>query len=167
MTPEPSLVSELKAYDRLLRIRWGRHSEKFLVERYHPHSDPRLAHATPPEDTASPIRRDLYEGWREGYVHVLTVPRELCYWHFIAPELHRLDGEKQGGMKGINRQLDEQAVAQDRAEDKRIEDWSEVATDEAYERLAWMDGRRVAVTNPEPEYTDTGLGFKVVDRRRR
>ncbi len=154
MTPEPSLVAELAAYDKALRIRWARHSEKWLVERHQPASDPRLANALPPPDSATPIRKDLYEGWREGYVHVLTVARNLAHWAFIGPELSRLDSWRQGGVKAINRALDEEAVAFEAAADKKIDNYVEAATDDAYEHLAWASGRRVAME-----------GFTVTDRR--
>jgi hypothetical protein len=165
MIPDASLVRDLAAYDSKLRIRWGLHAGKFLIERHQPASDPRLANATPPSDDAPPIRKDLFEGWREGYVHVLSVPRELAHWQFIAPELARLDAWRQGGMKEINRQLDADAEKWDAQTDKQIDHWAKGATDDAYERMAWADGRRVAVTNPELEYADSGFGFKVRDRR--
>ena len=165
MTPDPSLVADLRVYDSLLRLRWGRHSEKWIIERHQPASDPRLANATPPADDAPAIRKDLWDGWRAGYVHVLSVPRELAHWQFIAPELARLDAWRQGGMKEVNRQLDAAAADWDRATDKKIDDWAEAATDDAYEHAAWFSGRRVAVTNPEPEYADSGFGYEVRDRR--
>ena len=166
MTPEPALVAEVQAYDPKLRIRWARHAEKFVIERHQPSSDPRLAAALPPPDDAPAIRKDLWEGWREGYVHVLTVARELAHWRFIAPELTRMDSWRQGGMKAISREMDEDQERWEAKTDKRIDNYVEAATDDAYEHLAWATGRRVAMTDPEPPLVDTGLGFKVRDRRR-
>jgi hypothetical protein len=164
-SPDPSLVLELVAYDKKLRIRWGRHTEKWLIERHHPHSDPRLVHALPPADDAAPIRKDLWEGWREGYVHVLTVAPELAHWRFIAPELARLDNWRRGGIQSLQRELDEDAVKFEERADKKIDNYVEAATDDAYEHMAWFTGRRVAVTTPELPLIDSGLGFKVRDRR--
>lgn len=164
-TPDPSLVRELTAYDDKLRIRWARHSEKWLIERKVQVNDERLANCLPPPDDAAAIKRDLYDGWREGYVHVLTVPREMAYWHFIGPELVRADSWRQGGFAGINDRLDKEAEDLERASDKRVDSYAAEASKEAYERLQWLQGNRFAVTNREPEYVDTGLGFSVRDRR--
>ena len=165
-SPDPSLVRELQAYDDKLRIRWATHSEKWLIERKVQVNDQRLANCLPPPDDATAIRKDLFEGWREGYVHVLTVPVEMAYWHFIGPELVRADSWRQGGFAGMNDRLDAEARAWEESKDKEVDNYVEAATDDAYERLAWLEGRRIAMTNAEPAYTDTGLGFKVRDRRR-
>lgn len=165
MTPELSLVTDLKAYDPELRIRWGRHTEKWLIERHIQCNDERLSHCLPPPDDASKIRKDLYEGWREGYVHVLTVPIEMAYWHFIGPELARADSWRQGGFAGMNDKLDEEAAEWEKQADRKVDNFVEAATDDAYERLAWLQGRRMAVSKPEPVYEDSGMGFKVRDRR--
>ena len=166
MTPDAGLVRELQAYDPQLRIRWGRHSEKWIIESHRPCKDQRLAQCAAPPDDAAAIKKDLYEGWKDGYLHVLTVPRELAYWRFIAPELARMDSWRQGGFEKINDQLDQDAVDWEKAADKRVDNYVEDATSEAYERLAWLQGRRVAVTRPEQPLVDTGLGFKMRDRRR-
>jgi len=161
MTPDASLVADLHAYDPALRVRWARHSEKWIIERHQPSSDPRLAAAAPPAEDAPAIRHDLWEGWREGYVHVLTVARELAHWRFIAPELARMDSWRQGGMSKINDELDADAVKWDRQTDKRIDSWSEAAARDAHDHIAWFEKRRISV----PDAIDTGHGFSVRDRR--
>lgn len=65
----------------------------------------------------------------------------------------------------MNDRLDEEAVEWERKKDKEVDSWAEAATDDAYEHMAWFTGRRIAVTRPEPQYVDTGMGFKVRDRR--
>ena len=154
MTPEASLVKEIQAYDPKLRMRWARHSQKWLIEHYSPCQDQRLANALPPPDNAPSMRKDLWEGWKEGYLHVLTVPVEMAHWKFIAPELARADSWRQGGWTVVNNRLDKEAELLDQQADRKIDNYVEAATDDAYERLAWLEGRRVAMD-----------GFTVVDRR--
>ena len=155
MTPDASLVHDLEAYDPKLRIRWAKHVEKWFIERKLDQRNPQLVSEQPLPESRQGLQRDLWEGWQEGYIHVLTVPLEMAHWTLIAPELARADSWRQGGWAGVNKQLDDEAVALDKKEDKRIDNWSENATDDAYEHLAWFQGRRVAMD-----------GFTVVDRRR-
>lgn len=165
-TPEPSLVADLKAYDPKLRIRWAKSVEKFFIERKLDYRNPSLISEKPLEESASPLQRDLWDAWKEGYVHVLTVPVESAHWSLIAPYLAATDSWRQGGMEGVNRRLDAEAEAAEAAKDKHIDNTVEAMTDDAYEHMAWFAGRRVAVTTPEQPLVDTGLGFKMRDRRR-
>jgi hypothetical protein len=169
MTPEPSLVTELRSYDPRLRIRWARHSERFFIERKMEHLHPDMAadRITPPADDAPPLRRDLWESWREGYLHILSVDREMAHWRFVEPELARLDSWRQGGFKAINDAADEAAVAWDKAGDKKIEDWAHAASLDAADHAGWFEKRTVSMfeRRDEVQYVDSGLGFKVRDRR--
>jgi hypothetical protein len=168
MIPDASLVTELHAYDSRLRIRWAKHVEKFFIERKMEVRNPELAadRVTPPADDAPAIRLDLWDGWREGYLHILTVPREMAHWRFIAPELARMDSWRQGGFKAINESLDQDAVAWDRATDKRIEDWAHAASLDAADHAGWFEGRTVSLYQPDKTpFTDSGQGFLVRDRR--
>lgn len=167
-TPEPSLVQDLAAYDARLRIRWAKHVEKFFIERKMDRLHPELAadRVKPPAPDGPPIRLDLWDGWKDGYIHILTVPREMAHWRFIAPELARMDAWRQGGFQELNRRLDEEAVAWDRAGDKKIENWAHAASLDAADHAGWFEKRTVSLHVPETPYVDTGLGFKVRDRRR-
>lgn len=165
MTPDPAFVRELEAYDPKLRARWAQHSEKWFIERKLEQRHPALQSEAPAPTTAKPLQRDLYEAWQQGYVHVLTVPREMMHWNLVVEHLAKYDSWRQGGMQGINRQLDAEAEQEEKSADRRIDNVVADATDDAYERLAWLSGRRVAVTDPEPVYADSGLGFKIRDRR--
>lgn len=169
MTPEASLVSDLKAYDPQLRIRWAKHVEKFFIERKMEHLNPAMAadRITPPADDAAPLRLDLWDAWREGYLHILTVPRDMAHWRFIEPELARLDSWRRGGFKEINRELDEDAVAWDRSTDKAIDDWAHAASLDAADHAGWFEGRTVSLHQSDgPAYKDSGEGYLVRDRRR-
>ena len=167
MTPEASLVADLHAYDPKLRIRWAKKSERWFIERKLDRRPTGLEHVLPPEDAAGPLRHDLWEGWRDGWLHVLTVDPELAHWHFIAPELAKQDAWRQGSFKEINRQLDEAEENHDKASDKRIDNWAEAASKDAYDHMGWFEKRTVSMhqPGPDPTYVDTGLGFKVRDRR--
>jgi hypothetical protein len=159
MTPDASLVADLHAYDPKLRIRWAKQVSKWFVERKLDRRPVGMETVLPPAPDAPALRHDLWEGWRDGYLHVLTVPVEMAHWRFIAPELARLDSWRQGGFKAINDQMDEQAADWDRATDKRIDNWSEAATRDAYDHMTWFEKRRVSV----PEIAMDG--FTVRDRR--
>lgn len=169
MIPEASLVTELKAYDSRLRIRWAKHVEKFFIERKMERLHPEMAadRVTPPAADGPPIRLDLWDAWRDGYLHVLTVPAEMAHWRFVAPELARLDSWRRGSFQEINRELDDDAVAFDKATDKRIDDWAHAASLDAADHAGWFEKRTVSLHQPEATpYVDTGLGFQVRDRRR-
>jgi hypothetical protein len=167
MTPDPSLVADLHAYDSRLRIRWARHIAKWFVERKLELRNPQLVTEKPLEESASPLKRDLWESWQEGYVHVLTVPPDLAHWQFIAPELSSSDSWRAGSMGAINDALDAREAKYDADTDKRIDNWAEAATKDAYDHMGWFEGRTVSLfqAREEPAYVDTGLGFKVRDRR--
>jgi hypothetical protein len=166
MTPDPSLVADLHAYDPALRIRWARHTERWFIEHKIERKNPKLDPQVGPDETASKLARDLWESWTDGYVHVLSVDPVLAHWRFIAPELARLDAMRQGGMKMINKILDDENEAWEKAGDKKIENWAEAASKDAADHAAWFEGETVAVRTPEEPLIDTGLGFKVRDRRR-
>ena len=166
MTPESSLVADLAAYDPKLRVRWASHTGNWFIERKLDRRPTGFEHVTPPAEDAPALRRDLWAGWREGWLHVLTVSPELCHWRFIAPELARMDSWRQGSFKAINAQLDADAEAWDAAKDKAIDHWAEGASKDAADHVGWFEKRTVSMHQPEATpYVDSGLGFQVRDRR--
>lgn len=165
LTPDVSFVRELAAYDKKLRVRWARHSERWFIERQLDQRHPQLVSEMPAPESAKPVQRDLWEAWQQGYVHVLTVGPELLHWNAVADHLAQYDSWRQGGMQAINRQFDEKDEQWDKTTDRNIDNVIEAQTDDAYEHIAWASGRRVAMTEPEPPLVDSGLGFKVRDRR--
>lgn len=167
MTPDASLVADLHAFDSRLRIRWAPLVEKWFIERKLEMRNPQLTREMPAPDTSNPIRRELYESWKEGYVHVLTVPNELCHWRFIVPELSRMDSWRAGSMQKIADELDAKEDQRDAADDKRIDNWAAAASRDAHDHIGWFEKRTVSMHQPDSTpYTDSGQGFLVRDRRR-
>ena len=106
-TPEPSFVADLAAYDASLRCRWGVHSQRWLIERKMPPRSPAWLAERPlnPFGTG-PRAKDLWAGWREGYVHVLSVDPSLLHWRLVAPALAETDRQQAGSWEALNRQMD-------------------------------------------------------------
>ena len=107
---------------------------------------------------------DLYDGWREGYVHVLTVDPSLLD-HQVFAMLRECDIWAQGGIDRMNAKLDALAAQEQQEADKQVQAFNEAASREAHDRIQWLDGNRMAMRPPEPPLVDSGLGFKVRDRR--
>lgn len=168
MTPPTEFVNELHRFDPNLRIRWGRHQSVWIIERQMPPRHKQLLAERPSPESKSDRGRDVWEGWRDGYVHVLTVAPELLENRpLVFQTLADADAWRVGGMERLAQKLDELDALQEAANDREIKNWVEAATSEAYDRLKWLQGERVAMTpTPEPPMVDTGLGFKMRDRRR-
>lgn len=164
MTPPESFVHDLRLYDDKLRVRWAIHTKKWLIERKLETRNPQYQGERPLSASRSPLARDLYDGWVDGYLHVLTVPQDLLHWRFVAPVLAQADAWRQGGMDTLNRQLEEADEAKEKAADKAIDHWAEGATSESFDRIKWLTGQRVAVSTPEPQYEQRD-GYKLRDRR--
>src|SRR6185436_10437551 len=109
------------------------HSARWFIERQLPRRNPQWLKEMP-SPWKSQKGLDLWDGWREGYVHVLTVERDLLSWNLVAAALHAAE------------------AAWEAKQDPEIANWQEGAAKEAHDRLAWMQGRRVAV--PETVRTD-------------
>lgn len=160
----PEFVAKLERFDKELRIRWGVRTALWIIERKMP-SQHRQLLSERPNPWKSLRGLDLYDGWREGYVHVLSVhPSMLDERVFEA--LSEADAWRQGGFAAIAQKLDDQDAAEEAAIDRKIKNYTQAAASEAYDRLKWLQGERVAVATPEPPLVDSGLGFKIVDRRR-
>jgi hypothetical protein len=156
--PPKTFTDELTRRDPDLRVRWGVHQAVWIIERKMPPRHKQLL-AERPTPWKSPRGLDLADGWREGYVHVLTVQKDLLHWALVAPRLDEFDTWKQGGFDAISRQLDEIEAKAEEAADRRIETWANDASSEAYDSLAWSGKRRVDVP---VEIRD---GYVVSDRR--
>lgn len=143
-TPDPAFVAALARYDALLRVRWAPRLAVWFIERKLPErSRQRLVERPNPFKSAR--GQDLYESWKEGYVHVLSVPPDMLDQR-VFDALAEADTWRQGGFDAINRQLDEAEAQREATVDREIATWSEGAASDAYDRLAWLDGRRVALT---------------------
>ena len=167
--PLPEFVRDLTAYDPLLRARWAFRQGLWYVERKTPE---RLLQklAGRPNPWKSPRGHDLYDGWKEGYCHVLTVGPDDLNWPFVQERLVFADLHYYDRIEDVNRRLDALDEAQQQAEDRKIANWVEAATNEAYDVLQWRYGNRIAMTEPaRPGYPADQVeqhdGFVVRDRR--
>ena len=143
MNAPREFVSALRTFDPELRIRWAVRTSQWYIERKLPERHRQLL-SERPNPWKSLRGFDLYDGWKEGWVHVLSVHPSLLD-HRVFQVLADADSYRQGGFEGINRQLDE-AVAKWEAEtDREIQNWNESAAKEAAERMPWLQGRRVVV----------------------
>ncbi len=145
MTPEPSFVKDLTAYDAKLRVRWGRHSERWLIER-------RLELRNPAWLAERPLnpfgvgkrKKDLWEGWRDGYVHVLSVHPSLLNWQSVAPALASTDRELAGSWEALNQQIEAADARLEAERTQTVQNWSEAAAHDAADHLFWQEGHTVA-----------------------
>jgi len=156
--PPKSFVDDLTRRDPELRVRWAVHQAVWFIERKMPPRHQQLL-AERPNPWKSPRGLDLYDGWKEGYVHVLSVERELLSWALVAPRLDQFDTWKAGGFDAINRQLDEIDAQWEAEGDRKVANWAEATTSEAYDHLKWQQKQRVDVP---VEIRD---GYVVSDRR--
>jgi hypothetical protein len=166
MTPPADLVRELKAYDAELRLRWGVHQKLFVIERKMPPRHKQLL-AERPNPWQSPKGLDLWDGWKDGYVHVLSVHPDLVQnTPLVMQEVAKGDLWRAGGTAAINRRLDAIREQEEREADRAVAHFTEAAAKEVYEDLAWASGRRVAVSTPDPLSTmEARDGYVVNDRR--
>lgn len=173
MSPQPpaSFVKDLTAYDRLLRVRWGRHSERWLIER-------KLAVRNPAWLAERPLnpfgggrrQKDLWEGWKEGYVHILSVHPSLLNWQTVAPELVRTDREQAGSWEALTQRLEAADEAMEQARERTLKNWSEDHSKEGADRLMWLEGHRHAMPHDpsgvEPsDHVEAHEGFTVRVRK--
>lgn len=181
--PPPEFVRDLTAYDATLRCRWA---PRWPTERTDTHdgvglwviekslkNEPRLLAflAGRPNPWKSPRGFDLYDGWKDGYDHVMSVHPDLLHWSIVQPRLAEFDKHRMDGWKDLNRRLDEIAEQEEAAADRQIANWSEAAASEAFNRLQWLQGNRVALTTPThpglpPEEVEQHDGFVVRVRKR-
>ena len=144
MTPMPGFVRDLRAYDPMLRVRWAQHTGQWLIERKLPPRSRQYLREQPHTWTSA-RQRDVWESWKDGYLHVAFVRKDLLHWPLVEPFLRALDREAQGGTwDQLMTAMDEadEAMEQDRLRAQQNE--IEAVTSEAYDDLAWMQKRRVA-----------------------
>ena len=168
-TAPPEFVRDLTAYDRELRVRWGHHRGLWIIEARMPERLLALL-AGRPNPWKSPRGLDLYDGWKDGYDHVMTVHRDLLHWSYIEPRLAAADKFRRDRLEDANRRLDEIQEAADKAADRKTANWLEDATNEAYDALQWRLGNRLAMTEPAApgfhgEHVEQHDGFVIRDRR--
>lgn len=122
-------------YDRFLRLRWSLDEYgKYILERK------TRWMAFPNERPAS---KDRCVGLSQGYRKVFTFwPNEIQY---VLQSLRRTDVQRLGGAKKLAADLETAEAKVEELMDRRHNTDREAAGGEAYERLAWLEGRRVAM----------------------
>ncbi len=146
MNPPREFVSALRAFDPELRIRWAVRTSVWYVERRLPERHRQLL-SERQNPWGSQRGFDLYDGWKDGWVHVLSVHPTLLD-HRVFEALAAADSHRQGGFEGINRQLDEIDAQWEKDTDREIQNFNESAAREAHDVLQWRLGNRVAVHSP-------------------
>jgi hypothetical protein len=166
MTPDPSFVADLQAYDPTLRVRWARHRACWSIEKRVRERMPDYLAMEPNHIGRSDAAKDLWESFIDGYLVVLSVHRTLLHWRLVAPELHKFDMHAAGGVEAINRALDAEAEAKEAAADRAVDRFVEAGSRDLHDRIAWDDGRRVSGYDPDPyAHFEQADGFKIYDRR--
>lgn len=127
------MAREWRTYDRFLRLRWSLDEPgKFILERKTRYLDD------------YPFRRgtDRQIQLKDDYRRVVLVePRELG---FVNAHLRRTDIQRLGGANLLAARMQQAEDSWVSAQDKGMRDVFDAAGSEAYERLAWLEGRRVA-----------------------
>ena len=130
---------EWQRIDRFLRLRRSQDEPgRYVLERKTRYTDY-------PVDR--PTRRDRCIQLAHGYREVFRFwPNEI---QFVLPSLLQSDIQRQGGAKALAQRLD----SLDEAEETRLTRGRlsafEAVSGEAYDHLAWAEGRRVAVGTPK------------------
>ena len=143
--PPEGFARDLRGYDPLLRCRWARHQQIWFIERKLPgERHPQWFAERPSPWGTSKRSLDLWEGWKEGYVHVLSVPPALLHWRLVQEELVRCDAERAGGFAALNAELDAEEAKWQAAVDRERMNFCEAAARESHDRIQWMSGNRIA-----------------------
>lgn len=148
MTPDPSFVRDLQAYDPKLRVRFGKHSERWIIERKMEVRNPAWL-AERPLNPFGPGKRkkDAWDGWRQGYVVVMMVDPSCLNWQMVAPQLARTDLEQAGSWEAINQQIEAADAKLEAERERTVKNWSESAAKDAADALQWGFGHTVATAH--------------------
>lgn len=131
---------EMHKFDPLLRVRLSKvQPEFYLVERKATRES--LCRVPPKE------RRGI-DAWvrdKDGFVHVMKVRRDLLNQYvFLELRAHDMWQFKHSGW--FADQLEAQEAREQEAVDRRQHTILQDQAGEAYEQLAWREGRRVAIS---------------------
>lgn len=130
---------ELHKFDPLLRVRLSKvQPEFYLVER---------KAARESKCVVPPKERRGIDAWirdKDGFVSVMKVRRDLLSHEvFLELRAHDMWQFKHAGWYADK--LEEQEARQDASKDRHQSDVLQAKASEAYDQLAWREGRRVAV----------------------
>lgn len=157
-------TDKLRRFDPELRCRWAHRTKLWMIEKRMPLNHPQLVREKPnPWRSARGL--DIYDGWQQGYIHILSVHPTMLDDR-VFEVLREADTWRAGGIAKFNKQMDEAIATERKAEDRAIQNWNESASREAHDMIQWGLGNRFAMTAPTPVARDTGFGFLVRDSRR-
>ena len=162
MTPPAGLVRDLKARDPKLRLRYAPLAGEWWIEApFAGAADPEIARTLADEYrgqlalAVSPATRHAFarrieavKAAQDGYRGIMFIPRDLIdHTDLILRTLHETDYATAGGPNGINRRLDAEGAAWDEARDKNRRAIVEEGARSTYDRLAWLEGRRMTTSD--------------------
>jgi hypothetical protein len=171
MSPSPpdGLVENLRRLDPDLRLRWGRHQAKWIIEVKVQERLPQREQERPSPVGTSPRALDWWEGWTAipPGLYVTALPQPCPFpWDFIAAHLKHLSLEAHQAKDRLIERLDAAEREEEMAAKRKWAVGNEAAAKTLYDDFAWEQGRRVSLNqpgaNPKIEPRD---GFSVVDRR--
>lgn len=172
MTPSKpyGLIRALRDYDPALRLRWAAHSQMWVVELKAPASFPELhlERGNGPDPKRRPRAADIYDGHVDGYINVMFVHRDLVEnTPLVMEHVRDADSWRRGGLKKQADFYDQQDAAEETAQDRERGNVNQSLARDAYDRMAWLRGDRVAVTDPPKEAPGVMHpdGYVVRDRR--
>jgi hypothetical protein len=173
IAPKPpySVVRDLAAYDKDLRLRWSTRRDLWMVEKKLEMRHPSVEKERPNLIGKSAVSQDLFDAARDGYVHILDIHPSLLRSEIILGALRSTDLNFHGSWAAINRRLDEIQAAEDAALDRQLDTFVEAGSREIYDRDQVLGGRKIYVPNKDvpapPVITPVvqGDGFVIRDRR--
>lgn len=147
MTPPAALTKALRRHDSALKCVWGAASKQWLIGRKMPARHPDfVAELRPPSERLED--QDRFECIKAGYFPLFTVPAERIHeTERVMAGLREWDAATVGGFKEINRRLDEAQEAWEASVAKERQTFCQEAAGEAYDRLAWLQGNRIATSD--------------------
>lgn len=158
-------VEALRRYDPRLRLRWAVRTHVWFIERQMPPRS-RAYLSEKPNPFRSPKGLDLFDSWREGYVHVMTVHPDLVgNLPLVLRHLAEADSYRQGSFDALNRRLDEAELGWRAKGDSAVATFVEQATSEAFDRLRWRPATAGDRRAPEVQRTEVHEGFVVHVRK--
>ena len=169
MSPSPpdGLVEHLRRLDPQLRLRWGRHQAKWLVEIKAREREPAYLAERPSPIGTTPRALDWWEGWKDGYVYVTALAHPIRFpWPFIAHHLKHLSLEAHQAKDRLIERLDAAEAEQEASKKREWNTINEAGAKELYEAFAWEQGRRVSLHQPAPSVKEEPRdGYVLRDRR--
>jgi hypothetical protein len=170
MSPSPpdGLVENLRRLDPQLRLRWGQHQAKWIIEvRARGERQPQWQQERPSPIGTSPRALDWWSGWKDGWLFVTALAHPIAYpWEFIAAHLKHLSLEAHLAKDALVERLDAAEREEEAAAKRKWATGNEAAAKTLYDDFAWEQGRRVSLHQPGSSVKEQARdGYTVLDRR--